>query len=76
MTWVPFRGSTKVITVRVRSVQILAPDSSVGKAPDRAIPGPGLESWLGMVCHYFSHPSVIDAVPTPRYDRLSVTPAR
>lgn len=40
--------------------------SSVGRAPDGAIRRPGLESWLGMVCHYFSHHSVIDAVPTNR----------
>lgn len=42
-------------------IHILAPESSVGRAPDEGFRGPGFES--GLVCHFFSK-----SVPPVNYD--------
>lgn len=42
-------------------IHILAPESSVGRAPDEGFRGPGFES--GLVCHFFSK-----SVPPVSYD--------
>lgn len=49
------------LQIKKKKIHILAPESSVGRAPDEGFRGPGFES--GLVRHFFSK-----SVPPVNYD--------